>query len=148
MQAEQDALAEARRVKDLADTATAVVEAGKERIRHAKRDAEQEIDRRTQSAREHLTQVLDNERDRARREAAEAVERVAADVRASAEKALQVAQAAAEAAKDRIDTVRRQMDAARSLAEETQAKETAVAVHAEQAEQLPVKRSDIPETLV
>src|SRR5690606_18363215 len=45
-QAEQDALAEARRVKDLADTATAVAEAGKERIRQAKRDAEQEVDRR------------------------------------------------------------------------------------------------------
>lgn len=120
-QAEQDALAEAQRVKALADAARVVAEAGNERVRQAVRDAEEEVERRTQAAREHFAQLVDNERGKASRETADALERLRSDVRAATDKARDVAQAAAEAAQHRINSAQQQMEAARSLAAEATA---------------------------
>jgi hypothetical protein len=114
-QAERDALAEAQHVKALADAAKAAADEGEERIRHAVREAEQAVEGRMRDVRAHFAQLLDDERNKASREAAEAVERVSAEVRASVEKARGVAQAAAEMAQDRIRSAQQQMAEARSL---------------------------------
>ena len=86
-QAEQDALAEAEHVKELADAAKRVATEGKERVRQAERDAKQDADRRVQAAKEHFAQLLEKEREKAGQAAQQAVERVEADVRAASEKA-------------------------------------------------------------
>jgi hypothetical protein len=111
--AEQEALAEARNANALADVAKAIGDEGRARLRKATRDGKQEVDRRTQLAREQLAQLIEYERDQASREAAEALERITADVRAKAERARQEAEEAAELAQSRINGAHQQMAMAR-----------------------------------
>ncbi len=115
-QAEQDALTATQHVKALADAAIAADEAGMERIRQAECDAGLEVERRTQSAREHFAQLLSKERQKAVREAEKTVGRVRADVRGVVDRAREVAQAAAEMARQQIDNAREQSTVAQSLA--------------------------------
>jgi hypothetical protein len=120
-EAERDAFADAQHVKALADVAKGAADEGEQRVSQALRDAEHEVDRRMQAARVQFAELLDKERRKARHETAKAVERVAAEVRASVDRARGVAQAAAEMARARIDSAQQQMAAARSLAAEAKA---------------------------
>ena len=131
--AEQDALTEAQNASARADMAKSVNDEGRERLRQADRDAKQEVDRRTQQARDHFGQLIDQERDKASHDTAETVEHIAADVQAQSEKARQEAEDAAARAQARIDDAHQQMATARALAAEATAAAQDVAEQARQS---------------
>ncbi len=131
-EAEKAALVEAQNANALADAAKAIGDEGRERVRQATRDSKLEVDRRTQLAKEHYAQLIDRERDKASREASEALERITNEIRTTADKAREVAEAAAELAQGRIYRAHQQMAEARALASEATAAAERVAEEAHQ----------------
>jgi hypothetical protein len=130
--AEQDALAEAQIANALAAKAKSVSDEGRERLRQASRDGRQEVDRRTQLAKEHSAHVIEHERDKASQEAAATLEHLTADVAAKVDKARAEAEDAAELALGLINSAHQQTATARALAADAATAAEKVAVEAHQ----------------
>jgi hypothetical protein len=115
--AEEQALAEAQNAKARADIARSIVNEAKQRVRDANKTGQQEVERRTELARNHHAHLVEQEHEAATRDVSRHLERITADVQAQVDRVQKDAEQAARQAQARIEHAHRQMAAARALAE-------------------------------
>jgi colicin import membrane protein len=127
--AEDEALADARQAKELADAAKAANDDGRRRVRETRSEAAEHVKQRITEARRRADAMVEEEKARARTEADESIRRVSDDVGSRIEQARERAEQAQEQAESRIAQAAEQMAGARRLADE--AAEAALAAAAD-----------------